>query len=686
MFDFLLNLFDTSDFPSRWNCGTWSTGHGWLHILSDLATWAAYTTIPFVLTYFAWRRKDIPFTRLFWLFAIFILACGSVHLVEAAIFWIPVYRVSGLLKLATAVASWMTVLALIQIAPRAFNLPSLAATNARLHEEIQQRSIVERALRDSELRARLILESTGEAIYGLDLNGVCTFCNPACVRILGYNQIDELIGKNMHQLVHHTRVDGSPYANEECRIYTALRTNEPVHVEDEVLWKKDGTSFPAEYWSHPIQNDGRTVGAVVTFIDITQRMRAKEELIRARHAAEEANRAKSQFLANTSHEIRTPLTAILGYAEILLPQCEGQNRQHVSKIQQNGETLLELIDDILDLSRIEAGRFEKEASEVHTGALVQHVLNLMRFRADDKSLDLAAVVDGEVPATIWTDEKRLRQILVNLLANAIKFTEQGRVELRVQSQRAAEPPSVQFLVRDTGIGITEEQKARLFQPFEQGDPSVNRKYGGSGLGLAISRRLVNALDGELTVQSEAGVGSEFCVTLPIGMAAPTFVSDLEWRVDGDRPSPSGDAPHEVNLKCRVLLADDRRDVRHIAQHFLTSAGATVVTAEDGAQALAEVDRADADGQPFDVVVMDMQMPTVDGYSAVAQLRARGQQMPIIALTADAMQGDREKALDAGCDDYLSKPIDSQKLVATVGRVLTVAREDLRSARRERSSD
>lgn len=407
----------------------------------------------------------------------------------------------------------------------------------------------------------------------------------------------------------------------------------------------------------------RTAGITI------ERQRSEEALRNSERRALQANEAKSEFLANMSHEIRTPMAAILGHADLLLSHLKDpDNVSCVSTIRRNGNHLLEIINDILDISRIEAGKLDVTFSSFSLVELLSDLWSMMHVRVEGKPVDLCFDAVGELPETIQTDPQRLKQVFINLLGNAIKFTESGHVKLRVQMLDHDHEPRLQFDVEDTGIGIPEENLKCLFEAFSQGDASVTRKFGGSGLGLAISKRLTEKLGGELTVESTDGVGSTFSVLLPVGS-----LDSVNFRnIDCDRLSPDLEpSKFEIGLSCRVLLVDDRRDIRFLAQHSLEKAGASVVTAEDGLDAIGSVAQAADSGEKFDIIIMDMQMPEMDGYTATAKLRSAGCELPIIALTANAMSGDREQCIAAGCDDYLSKPIDTSMLLEKV-RCLTQA--------------
>jgi signal transduction histidine kinase/DNA-binding NarL/FixJ family response regulator/HPt (histidine-containing phosphotransfer) domain-containing protein len=395
---------------------------------------------------------------------------------------------------------------------------------------------------------------------------------------------------------------------------------------------------------------------------------ANETIQRAKDSAEAANVAKSQFLANMSHEIRTPLTAILGFAENLLEpsQTEHDRRVAVKTILRNGEHLLEIINGILDLSKIEAGRLEVELLPVSPVQLAADVVSIMRVRADAKSLPLQLRFDGPVPETIQSDPTRLRQILLNLVGNAIKFTTTGRVELAVGlTDDGAGRPQMQFRIADTGIGLTPEQCARLFQPFTQADGSTTRKFGGTGLGLAISRPLARLLGGDVVLNSAPGVGSVFTVTVDPGPLESVRILENPSEALAAEPEVAVADLSAVRLAARILLAEDSPDNQLLISSFLRKLGAVVEVAADGREAVHRALSAEAVGEPFELVLMDMQMPELDGYDATRRLREHGFARPIIALTANAMGGDQQRCLEAGCSDYAAKPIDRRRLVAQI---------------------
>jgi CheY-like chemotaxis protein/nitrogen-specific signal transduction histidine kinase len=388
--------------------------------------------------------------------------------------------------------------------------------------------------------------------------------------------------------------------------------------------------------------------------------------------ADDASQFKSQFLANMSHEIRTPMTAILGYADILIQEMEDlspvDRRAMVETIKSSGAHLLSLIDDILDLSKIDADKLEVSRSQCSLAAIVRDTISLMRVPAQSKGLTLSVEFEGPIPESIHTDSRRLRQVLLNLLGNAVKFTEAGQVRMVVRLDQS-EPtlPMVVIDVIDSGVGLTEEQLTRVFEPFIQADSSTSRRFGGTGLGLAISKSLAEKLGGSLAAESRYGQGSTFRLRIDAGsLAGVRMLQGLtETSIGREPPAQTTKPPATGRLTGRVLVAEDHEVNQLLISRHLTSAGAQVVVVTNGKDAVETAMKHEAEGRPFVVILMDMQMPLMDGLEATAQLRSRGYSRPIIALTAGAMQGDREQCLQAGCDDYLTKPIKQQQLIALV---------------------
>ena len=417
----------------------------------------------------------------------------------------------------------------------------------------------------------------------------------------------------------------------------------------------------------------RPIGAELAARAERQAALARERKLRA--AADRANRTKSQFLANMSHEIRTPMTAVLGYADILGDSlADPENRRHLNVIKRHGTFLLDLINDILDISRIEAGKIELNPTDFDPRDMIEDVFSLMAVRAKEAETPLKLRYHSPFPVKVRTDRTRLRQVLINLISNAIKFG--GGNEVTVVVTAVCEPDggdtgTLSFAVCDRGAGIDPIRQQEIFKPFVQGDNSHARQFGGTGLGLAISRSLCRLLGGDLKLTSVPGVGSTFTATVAAGP-----LRSVEW-IDLDDPhlgtlrprlaALEHDSPHaDGKLDCHVLVVDDRRDVRFIAERLLAKAGARVTAVENGQQA---VERLAMDGHDVGAVLLDMQMPVMDGYETARQLRAAGFARPIVALTANAMAGDRDQCLAAGCDGYLSKPLDHDSLLATINELL-----------------
>ena len=804
----------------------------------------------------------------------------------------------------------------------------LALTALILGAIIGERKRVEQRLADEEERIRLILESAAEGIYGIDTQGVCTFINQAALRILGFSSRDQVLGLNGHLLFHHSHADGTPFPMQDCRIVHAFRASNGAHSDEEVFWRSDGTSFPVEYWSHPLLRGGKAIGSVVTFLDISQRrsyelaireseqkfravfegaefgiavceikdghttvnpayrrmlgrtpdelsslsmfdelthpddvqsdlnsfkrlvagevdhlqldkryllrdgrlvwanvklslvrdasgtphyilglaaditerkrteeeLRASERHLRAfiEHApvavamfdreirylaasrrwntdygfghsdltgiclydlipnlpekwreshrrglvgekqhlgedvwiradgveqwvsssvypwsdpqgnvggiiisaedisqrklneqllqdakltAEAANAAKSTFLANMSHEIRTPLNGILGMTELILDtELTADQRENLGLVRFSADSLLTIINDILDFSKIEAGKLDIELIPFRLRESLEQVLKTCAIRAQQKSLQFAFNAPADVPDALIGDPGRLRQVLLNLIGNAIKFTERGQILVAVA---AAFPVKgrvlLHFGVKDTGIGIPAEMQEKIFAAFAQADGSMARKYGGTGLGLAICVRLVEMMGGRIWVESVPQQGSIFHFTLDLALAEENAFPA------GNRLEPRGEAsqtssPLSASLEtfagngCRVLLVEDNAVNRTLAQRLLQKRAFTVSIAVDGKQAIAAMRSAE-----FDLVLMDIQMPEMDGFEATAEIRKWekliGRRTPIIALTAHAMKEDRERCLSAGMDGYVTKPIRPSELFNVIQNVL-----------------
>ena len=640
---------------------------------------------------------------------------------------------------------------------------------------------------------QMLLESTGQGIYGIDLQGNCTFINRATCEMVGYRP-DEALGRNMHDLVHHHKTDGSPYPVDECPLYRAFRKGEGCRIDKDVIWRQDGTPISVEYSSFPILEDGKITGAVVTVLDVTERKRTEEkvraseqlfrsifenaqigigvfkidkqelspnralqemlgyseaelrrlqtwdeitlpdervsdakrygelvqgrrdkdeweqrlihrdgrivvtsvrfsllrdaagrpqyvaslqediterkaaehllqkrdeELRRAKDAAEAATRAKSGFLANMSHEIRTPMNAIIGMSHLALKtDLNPRQRGYVRKIQQSGQHLLGIINDILDFSKVEAGKLTVENIDFDLEKVLQNVSDLMSEKATAKGLELIFDIDPTVSTQPKGDPLRLGQILINFCNNAVKFTERGEIVVRARVQEEDENGQrVRFAVSDTGIGLSDEQMGRLFQAFEQADTSTTRQHGGTGLGLAISKKLAQLMGGDVGVSSEVGKGSTFWFT--------------SYLAKGDGAARRATRPDLCGR--RVLIIDDNAQAREVLSGMLTSMTFVVHEAPSGREGIELVRQAADRHEPYEIVLVDWQMPGLDGIETGKLIRALPNLLPsphLVMVTAYGREEALRQAEQACFENVLIKPVTPSMLFDSVVEALT----------------
>jgi PAS domain S-box-containing protein len=503
----------------------------------------------------------------------------------------------------------------------------------------------EAAFRQRE-RYRAILDQLDDGCSVVDLRGNFLFVNDAFCRIFGVTR-ESVLGqsfKEMQNPVRHARTyeifnaiyrTGEPMKSYEYRV-----TPSNLVVEQAISLERDPS--------------GRPIGFLSIYRDTTARKVAEEELARAKEAAEAANRAKSEFLANMSHEIRTPMNGIIGMAALALDTALTPDQKDcLLTIQNQAQSLLTIVNDILDFSKIESGRIELESVPFSLEEAISDVVKPLAVRAQEKGITLSSGIAADVPPRIIGDPVRLNQIVANLVANAIKFTERGSVTLDVMvDARQDDRATLHFRITDTGIGIPADKLATIFEPFRQVDGSTTRRFGGTGLGLTISTTLVDLMGGRVWVDSEPGVGSTF------HFVAPFKVSDTVVQ-EPRRVTPSTPA-----RQARVLVAEDNIVNQRVAERLLTKRGHLVTVVSNGREALAAIEHG-----AFDLVLMDVQMPDMDGFEATAAIREwereSGGHIRIVAMTAHAMNGDRERCLAAGMDGYLSKPIDPRTLYDAV---------------------
>lgn len=539
-----------------------------------------------------------------------------------------------------------------------------------LASSIAQRVLSMRQRRSDE-RFRLLIDAVKDyAIFLIDPVGRITTWNFGAARMTGYRD-GGIVGQPLARLYDRTDVV-------EMQLSHARQTG---HFEGEVqCTRDDGSTFWANAVLDPLLECGKLTGFSVVLRDVTLSRSLNEELERrvqqrtlevrereaqlraAKEEAEVANATKSAFLANMSHEIRTPLGALIGFSELMLndEMSSDDRRRAIEIIKKNGRVLSTIINDILDLSKVEAGKLEFERVEVPLPELLNEIRVLLDLEASGKGIRLQIVAAPGLRPFLRTDPTRLRQILFNIIGNAIKFTARGSVTVTVQP--ADDPCRIAFVVTDTGSGIAPEQVERLFAPFTQADVTTTRKFGGTGLGLVLSRKLAVALGGDVRLHaSTPGIGSTFVITIEHGWSADASMSRAP-RVA--RPPVQADRLRGQ----RVLVVDDSPDNLELIEHVLRAAGGEVTTASNGVEGVSA-----ALSNSFDVILMDLQMPEMDGFTATRELRERGFDRPILALTAHAMKEERERCLASGFDDHLTKPIDRQALIGALAHFTTDSR-------------
>ncbi|MFW5690253.1 MAG: ATP-binding protein [Planctomycetota bacterium] len=539
-------------------------------------------------------------------------------------------------------------------------------------------------------RVRAMLDALAEGITVLDRQGRVVLANEQFADTIGIPS-DNLMGRTLSSLSWRQDDAGE---NDALPWDTALAEGEIIRGHRLRILGKSGKTLTFTVNSAPVTKGSSRRGAVVTFDDVSpleeknaQLLEAMEELRKSRdriqrqnreldaaiRAATEASEAKSRFLASMSHEIRTPMTAILGYAEVLLePQTtDEQRRSSAQTIQRNGQHLLALINDILDLSKIEAGKMSVDLTECVPADILREVGSLLTVKAREKGVELKVETDGPIPAAIQSDPTRLRQILVNLAGNSIKFTEKGSVTITAKMGDTSNPSHtmMDFVVSDTGIGMSPDQMSRIFGAFTQAETSTSRKFGGTGLGLTISRQLAQMLGGDIEASSQQGEGSTFTVHIDIGARRSLELVDAKLQPISSDQDSAKKASSIPTLTGRALLAEDGRDNQRLISHLLKKTGLTVDIAENGQIAVDKVHEQIEAGEPYDVIFMDLMMPEMDGHQAVALLREEGNTVPIVALTAHAMSGVREECIQAGFTDYASKPVNRSELYAAAVRSL-----------------
>jgi len=533
----------------------------------------------------------------------------------------------------------------------------VAERTRQLQSEIDDRLLAEETLSEERRMLRALIDNVPDFMYVKDARSCFVVANASLAKSMGVTSPADLLGKTDFDF-YPKRLANQYYEDEQL----VIRKKKVLFEHEEDSTNSDGNRIALLTTKVPLfDRNGQVIGIAGVGRDITERQRVEHEMQRAKEAAEAASKAKSEFLANMSHEIRTPLNGVMGMTDLALDtELTPEQRDYLETVKSSSDALLTVINDILDFSKIEAGKIDLESVDFNLRDSLESTLKTVAIRADEKGLELLCEVAPEVPEVVCGDSTRLRQVVINLVGNAIKFTDSGEIAVKVQMKsREANECELHFTVSDTGVGIPEEKRELIFAPFSQADTSTTRKYGGTGLGLTISTRLVEMMGGKIWVESEIGRGSQFHFTARLGLT------------DAKEIKIGSIAPPEILRGARVLIVDDNRTNRRILEGMLGRWEMVSVSVEEGQEALDALSGARAAGQPFSLILTDMHMPEMDGFTLVEQIRKRPElaTATIMMLTSAGHRGDAARCQELGIAAYLLKPIRQSELREAIARVL-----------------
>lgn len=676
MVNSVMRWFNAEGFMPHGYCYLWSPELLWTVVIAEAVITLAYFSIPFALLLFVRKRKDLKFNWIFHLFSLFIFSCGLTHLLGIWTIWYPDYWLDALVKVLTAVVSIIAAIMLWPLIPKALKLPStkqLEELVANLEMEVSQRKLAEAELTrlksESDQRFRILFQSSPDALIFSNTHGDFIDGNPSAVEMFDCRNVAEFRTLSPKFISPEYQPDGWR-SEDKAQSMIRMAMENGSHFFEWEMKKKNDMTFSADVLLTRLQLGAETL-ILGNIRDISKRKQIEQALREAKQVAENSTRLKSEFLANMSHEIRTPMNAIVGISELALNQeVSPKVRSYLERLQNASKNLLSIINDILDFSKIESHSMTVEKQTFNLDEVVDSLNNLFSHAATDKGLTLNIDVARNVPRHLLGDALRIQQILSNLLSNAIKFTEHGTVVLAIHHVRETDASFVlEFAVQDTGIGMSEEDRTKLFLPFSQANTSITRRFGGTGLGLAISKRLLELMDSDFEVISTPGLGSRFSFRLAFDKCPDAKTDDqlIGHETKGEEPLTQTLHAYGQDFQgVKALVVEDNETNQLIVKDMLELFGIHVTIAEHGRDALALLDRTQ-----FDVVFMDIHMPVMNGIEATQQIRQQAQfvNLPIIALTADATLKEEGNYLANGFNDIIIKPFRSEPLIATLNRVL-----------------